>query len=296
MSNPTEKYSQRGIRNSNISTVIGISLVLFMIGIVLGGVLGLQDIQKQAKESLHGDVFFQPSLNESDIKSIEAKLKSWPEFKSIFYVSPDAAIDIFEGQSENEAEIKEIFDDQNPLPASLSYSPKESYATKEGMGKIKDKLLISFPDEISEVNYDPSSVETVNLGFKRFIFLILAIALILIVIAVAMINNTIRLSLYSKRFTIKTMQFVGAKGSFIRRPFLYQAFLQGIVSAIFGISLLLTLFYIIQNYFEILEISYSLQMFAILCAALIFLGVFITFISTWFALNKYLKMKLDDLY
>ena len=105
MSKPTEKYSKRGIRNSNISTVIGISLVLFMIGIVLGGVLGLQDIQKQAKESLHGDVFFQPSLNESDIKSIEAKLKSWPEFKSIFYVSPDAAIDIFEGQSENEDEI-----------------------------------------------------------------------------------------------------------------------------------------------------------------------------------------------
>ena len=92
------------------------------------------------------------------------------------------------------------------------------------------------------------------------------------------------------------MQFVGAKGSFIRRPFLYQAFLQGIVSAIFGISLLLTLFYIIQNYFEILEISYSLEMFGILCAILIFLGVFITFISTWFALNKYLKMKLDDLY
>ena len=267
-----------------------------MIGIVLGGVLGLQDIQKQAKESLHGDVFFQPSLNEADIKSIEAKLKSWPEFQSIFYVSPDAAIDIFKGQSENSEEIKEIFNGKNPLPASLSYSPKESYATKDGMYKIKDKLLNSFPEEISEVNYDPSSVETVNLGFKRFIFLILSIALILVVIAVAMINNTIRLSLYSKRFSIKTMQFVGAKGSYIRRPFLYQAFLQGIVSAIFGTSLLLTLFYIIQNYFEILEISYSLEMFGVLCGALIFLGVFITFISTWFALNKYLKMKLDDLY
>ena len=139
------------------------------------------------------------------------------------------------------------------------------------MGKIKDKLLISFPDEISEVNYDPSSVETVNLGFKG-LFFNLVIALILVVIAIAMINNTIRLSLYSKRFTIKTMQFVGAKGSFIRRPFLYQAFLQRIVSAIFGISLLLTLFYIIQNYFEIQRFLIHYKC-AILCAALIFLGV-----------------------
>jgi cell division transport system permease protein len=111
-----------------------------------------------------------------------------------------------------------------------------------------------------------------------------------------MINNTIRLALYSRRFTIKTMQMVGAKANFIRKPFMIQAILQGFVSAILGMTLLVTLFYSIQNYFDELAIAYSATLFVILGGSLIFLGVFITFISTWLALNKYLKMKIDDLY
>ena len=111
-----------------------------------------------------------------------------------------------------------------------------------------------------------------------------------------MINNTIRLALYSRRFTIKTMQLVGAKANFIRKPFMIQAILQGFVSAILGMALLVTMFYSIQNYFDELAITYSATLFVILGGSLIFLGVFITFISTWLALNKYLKMKIDDLY
>jgi cell division transport system permease protein len=111
-----------------------------------------------------------------------------------------------------------------------------------------------------------------------------------------MINNTIRLALYSKRFTIKTMQLVGAKSSFIRKPFLVQAILQGIVSALLGLALLTTLFYSVQNYFDELSITYSPKLFVFLTLSLISLGVIITFVSTWIALNKYLKMKIDDLY
>jgi cell division transport system permease protein len=118
----------------------------------------------------------------------------------------------------------------------------------------------------------------------------------MIIIAIAMINNTIRLALYSKRFTIKTMQLVGAKASFIRKPFLWQAIAQGIVSAILGLGLLVTLFYAVQNYFDELYITYSPTLFVILGSSLIFTGIVITLISTWVALNKYLKMKLDDLY
>ena len=118
----------------------------------------------------------------------------------------------------------------------------------------------------------------------------------MIIIAIAMINNTIRLALYSKRFTIKTMQLVGAPGSFIRTPFLIQAVLQGVVSAFVGLALLVTLFYSIQNYFDELSITYSPKLFVFLTVSLLTLGIIITFISTWIALNKYLKMKIDDLY
>jgi cell division transport system permease protein len=111
-----------------------------------------------------------------------------------------------------------------------------------------------------------------------------------------MINNTIRLALYSKRFTIKTMQLVGATSTYIRRPFILQAVFQGFISALIGLAFLLTVFYGLNNVLETIEISYTIESFILLVGILLLIGVIMTVISTWFALNKYLRMKLDDLY
>jgi cell division transport system permease protein len=253
-------------------------------------------VQKKAKESLQGDLFFRPEFNETDIKQIEQQLKTWNEFSDVFFISPERAIEEFSGSDESSKEILSIFEGSNPLPPTIGFKPKAEFATKEGMEGIKKKIMEAYPDEIEEVNYDENSVETVNLGFKQFVFLFLAVAILLIIVAVAMINNTIRLALYSKRFTIKTMQLVGATPAYIRRPFIYQSVLQGIVSAMIGISLLMTLFFALNNTLENFEISYSLDTFLILVGSIMLIGVIITVISTWFALNKYLRMKLDDLY
>jgi cell division transport system permease protein len=296
MSENAEEIGKKGLRTSYISTVIGISLVLFMIGLVLGGVFGLQSVQKQAKESLQGDIFFKSEMNDADIKQVELQLKSWKEFKDVYFVSPERAIKEFGGENQNEQEMLAIFSGDNPLPPTICFNPKEEYATKKGMEGIKSRLFSRFSEEIDEVNYDKSTVENVNLGFKQFVLLFLSVALLLIIVAVAMINNTIRLALYSKRFTIKTMQLVGATGSFIRKPFLWQAVLQGVVSAIIGLALLLTVFYAWNNVLVSLEINYTLTTFVMLVGSLIIIGIFITLVSTWFALNKYLRMKLDDLY
>ncbi len=296
MKSKAEKYNKLGLKSSYATTVIGISLVLFMIGLVLGGVLGLKSFEKQAKESLQGDIFFKPDVNINDIKKIERKIKPWNEFKKVFFVSSERAMKEFGGEGQSEKEILAIFNGENPLPATIGFKPKAEFATKKGMRKIKKKLLSRFPKEIDEVNYDKSSVENVNLGFKQFVFLFLSIALLLIIIAVAMINNTIRLALYSKRFTIKTMQLVGATGSYIRRPFIWQAIIQGIASAIIGLTMLLIVFYAINNLLKDYEITYTSNNFIILVSSVIGIGVIISVISTWFALNKYLRMKLDDLY
>jgi len=296
MSKKAEDYSKKGLRTSYISTVIGISLVLFMIGLVLGGIFGLKSVQKQAKESLQGDIFFKSELNDSDIKQIEEQLNTWKEFSDVYFVSPERAIQEFSGDSQVEQEVQAMFLDENPLPPTIGFNPKESYATSKGMSQIKAKLLQRFPEEIDEVNYDKASVANVNLGFKQFVVLFLSVALLLIIIAVAMINNTIRLALYSKRFTIKTMQLVGATSSYIRRPFILQAIFQGTISALIGIAFLLTVFYGLNNILETIEISYTIESFALLVGILLMIGVIMTVISTWFALNKYLRMKLDDLY
>jgi cell division transport system permease protein len=267
-----------------------------MIGLVLAAVFGLENVQRQAKESLQGDLFFMPEVNNADIKQIEQELKTWSQFSAVYFVSPDRAIEEFSGTDQNSGQILGIFEGDNPLPATISFRPKAEHATKVGMEKIKFALLKAYPDQLDEVNYDKSSVESVNIGFKQFVLLFLVVAILLITVAVAMINNTIRLALYSKRFTIKTMQLVGATAGFIRKPFILQSIYQGVISALIGLGLLLTLFYALNNVLSTLEISFSLESFLILSISLILIGIVITVISTWIALNKYLRMKLDDLY
>jgi len=291
-----EKASKKGLRTSYVSTVIGISLVLFMIGLVLAGIMGLDSLQRQAKESMQVDLFFKTGWNESDIKQVEQELKSWSEFAEVTYISPERAIESFSGSDQNTEEILAIYEGESPMPPSVTFKPKAAYSTKSGMLQLKAKLLKAYPDMIDEVSYDASSLEDVNLGVKQFAFLFLAVAGLLIIVAVAMINNTIRLALYSKRFTIKTMQLVGATGGFIRRPFLLQAIFQGIIAGIIGMALLMTLFFALNNVLDIIQIDLSLIELLSLFGAILLIGSTLTLISTWFALNKYLRTKLDDLY
>ena len=296
MEKKVEKYNKRGVRTSYVSTVIGISLVLFMMGLVIGGVLGLETIQRNAKESLQVDIFFRPNTSITAIKQIEQELKTWDKSKEVFYVSPEGAIEEFSGSGQDAKEILSIFDGENPLPPTLGFRPKAIYANKAGMLKIKKQLLTVYGDEIEEVSYEEASVKSVNLGFKQFVYLIGVISLLLIIVAVAMINNTIRLALYSKRFTVKTMQLVGATNAYIRRPFLFQAIIQGIVSSIIGLALLAGLFYALNNVLESVEIKFDEYSFILLISSILSIGLVITFVSTWLALNKFLRMKLDDLY
>ncbi|NDB35885.1 MAG: FtsX-like permease family protein [Flavobacteriia bacterium] len=294
MSEPIEKYTKRGIRNNYISTVVGISLVLFLIGIVLSGSMVLNSVQKQAKENIQCDIFFKSNVKDADIKQIELQLKNWKEISKIRFISSERALEEFTG---NEAdEIKVLFDNENPIPPSLCFNPIDAYSSKSGLKLIQNKLLKAFPEAVDEVSYDVSSVEEINLGFRQFAIIFLSVALLLIIIAVAMINNTIRMALYSSRFTIKTMQLVGATTSFIRRPFLFKSIRNGMLSALIALMLLVTLFYALNNILETIEITFSMTNVIILTSTLLFIGVFITFASTWFALRKYLRLKLDKLY
>jgi len=296
MSTSAEKYSKRGVRTSYVSTVIGISLVLFVISIIIGGSFALKSIQKQAKESLQADIFFKPDFSDADIKQIEQELRTLPYFKEVKYVDSEQAINEIKGLDQNPSDILEILNGEIAIPTNISFHPKEEYADLEGMKKIKEELLSKYADEIDEVHYNEESVSDVNLGFKRFVFLFAFIAILLVVVAIAMINNTIRLALYSQRFLIKTMQLVGATSRYIKKPFLTKSIIQGLISAILGLALFMLLVYIADNVMEVIEIALSLKMLLVLFAIIFTVGVLISYISTWFALNKYLRMKVNDLY
>jgi len=296
MASEVEKYNKRGLQTGYASVIVGISLVLFMLGLVIGAYFGLDNLQSSSKENVEIDLFFTPSLNDADIKLIEQELKQWEEIKSVWFVSPDRALEVFQDNEEQLNEIKSIFDGNSPFPPSVTFNPKSEHVSIEGLSAIKSKLLAEYPSQLAEVNYDENRVNEVNLGFLQWIYIFIAIGILLAIIAFAMINNTIRLALYSKRFTIKTMQLVGAKPGFIRKPFLWSAIGQGFLSAIIGMGLLMGVFYGLNNYMDGISVTYDLETFGLLLGSLLGIGIFISLLSTWFALNKYLRKRVDDLY
>jgi len=291
-----EKYNRRGVKTSYISTIIGISLVLFVVSIIIGGGFALNSIQEQAKENLQIDIFFKSGYSDADIKQIEIELRTWNYFKDVKYIDSDQAIRELLDLNDDPNSLIEVLGDELIIPTNISFHPKAKYANLHGITTIKGLLFEAYPEEIDEIHYNEESISNVNLGFKRLVFLFGLIAILLIFVAIAMINNTIRLALFSQRFLIKTMQLVGATSRYIRRPFLTKSILQGIVSATIGIGLFMLLLYVINNVLEIIEIELPLELLLLLFACILFLGILISFISTWAALNKYLRMKINDLY
>ena len=290
------KNNQISLTSNYISTVFGISLVLFMIGVILGSIILLKDVEKQFRENLQGDVFFLPIYNDADIKMVEQELHTWPEFKEILFVTPERAMsELFEESQLEDQSLFEI-DSMFMLPSSISFKPVAEFASLSGMEHIENKIKLAFGDQIESVNYDKQSIESLDKGFNQFTFVFLFITALLVGIAAALINNTIRLSIYSKRFTIKTMQLVGATGSFIRKPFLLNAVFQGIFSSLIGLSLAMTIFYALDNTIDTVEFTYSIESFILLSICVFSVGLFLTVFSTWFALNNYLRKKIDALY
>jgi len=294
MSESLEKYTRRGIRSGYFSTLIGVTLVLFLVGILLSGLFILQNIERETKEGLQGDVFFKADQSVENIQAIRQKISTWKEFKRVVFVSPDQALKQFSGAESDQ--ILEVLEGENPIPPTVSFNPSLPFATRSGMEKIRSRLLREFPMAVAEVSYDATSFEKVNGGFRQFLFVFLGIAGLLLIIAFALINNTIRLSLYSKRFTIKTMQLVGATRGFIRRPFLWQAFVSGVLSAMLSFGLLVGLYVGIVFYFDGIILQFSTENLIFLSGSLLIIGVFITFVSTLIALNRFLRIKLDKLY
>jgi len=291
-----EKYNRRGLKTSYVSTIIGISLVLFVVAILLGGAFVIKSVQQQAKENLQIDIFFKPEFSDADIKQIEQELRTWDYFKEIKYVDSDQAIRELTGLNDEPSNITSILGGELIIPTNISFHLHEKYANQNDITIIEEELLKAYPEEIDEIYYNKESIADVNLGFKRFVFLFSLIATLLVFVAIALINNTVRLALFSQRFLIKTMQLVGATPRYIRRPFLLKSIFHGILSAILGLALFLLLIYIINNVLEIVEIMIPPTLLLILFASILSLGILISYLSTWSALNKYLRMNINDLY
>ena len=291
MSKKDSKTYSRRIRSSYITSIISISLVLLLLGMVGLLLINGRNIRRQVMESIGFNVILKENVKEADIYQLQKILDAREYILSTEYVTKEEAALEME-QMLGEDFIR--FLGYNPLPPSIRIRLHQPWANPDSVMMIEQDLLQY--DSIEEVYYKKSLLYAVNENIRQISLVILGFSILLTLISVTLINNTIRLSIYSKRFIINTMQLVGATRSFIRRPFLFRGAASGFTGSVIALALLFTLVYLLQEEFEGVISLRDYDMLAILALGVILLGIVINAISTYFAVNKYLDIKIDKLY
>jgi len=283
--------SRSKLRSSYLTSIISISLVLFLLGLIGLLLLNARKLSDHVKENIGFSIFLKENIREVDIIRLQKRLDAMPYVKSTDYITKE------EAAKDYQQELGEDFTEflgYNPLPASIEVRFLARYANPDNIARIEKEILTY--EEVSEVFYQKSLIHLVNDNIRKISLIILAFSGLLFLIALALINNTIRLSVYSKRFLIKTMQLVGATKAFIRRPFLAKSASHGIYAAIIALlSLSAVIFFAQQELPGIVGFS-DPEILAVLFVGVIILGIIFNWISTFFAVNKYLRMRSDDLY
>lgn len=286
--------TKNGLRTAYASTVVGIVLVLSVLGIAAWIVLGINALKDQKVEALEVDLFFNHGVNEVELKQIETELSLKPYTLKAYYRSADEAWEITKAIVGDSA--LSVIGNENPLSQSVILNLKKEYIVLDSMQRIEAELMATYAGQLDEVYYREEAFNDINAGMKKFVYFILLVAVLLLIVAIALINNTVRLALYSKRFTIKTMQLVGATPRFIRRPFLWQAFWQGLLSGIISGALVFGFLILIEQFLPRIIYLTDINLFFIVLGGIIIFGILITVFSTGLALRKYLRLKLDRLY
>jgi len=291
MSAAEDRYSKRRMRSSYITVVMSISLVLFMLGILGLIVLQADRLSTHVKENIGFSVFLKEDVKEVDIVKLQKSLDAADHVKSTAYVDSDEAAE------QLAAELGEDFVDfleYNPLMASIDVHLHADYANPDSIAWIESSLLKN--PKVKEVHYQRDLVNLVNENIRKISIIIVIFSVLLFIIALALINNSIRLAIYSKRFVIKTMQLVGATPAFIRKPFVATGIGQGVIAAVIAIGMLTGVIFYSQHKLPELFKLEDVELFGTLFALVLVLGIIITWISTTLAVRKFLNLKRDRLY
>ena len=274
-----------------VTSSISTTLVLLLLGLVVFFVLGAHNLSVYVKENINFSILISDDMKESDILKLQKKLDKEPFVKATEYISKKQAL---REQTEAMGTDPQEFLGYNPFTASIEVKLHSDYANSDSIAKIEKKIKKN--TNIQEVLYQKDLIDAVNDNIRNISLMLLGLAVILTFISFALINNTIRLTIYSKRFLIHTMKLVGASWSFIRRPFLRRNFWIGVLSAVIADAVLWGAAYWLGSYEpELIRVITPDVMLLVSVSVLIF-GVLITWLCALLSINKYLKMKAGTLY
>lgn len=291
MASSFENYNKRRLISSYFSVVLSIFLVLFLLGALGLFVINSKKITNDFKENIPMTVFFDNDAKDSTISAFDTELKNAKFIKEYAFVHKDSA-------AKNNVDIvgKDFmkFLGFNPLQNSFDIHLKGDYVNADSIKKIERNIRKN--EMVSEIIYDKELVDMVNENVTKITFWILIISGILTVVAMLLINSSMRLSIYSHRFTIKTMQMVGATKSFIRKPFIWRSIKLGLIGSGLAIIGIIALAIYVDGLFPSLGIAKDYVSLGIVITGVLGIGILITWISTFFATQRFLNLKTDDLY
>ena len=291
MSTSFEKHQKRRLISSYFSVVTSIALVLFLVGMLGLLVLNAKSISDNFKEQVILTIYLEDNSKGVEIKQLEKSLAFSEYVKQTEFVSKESAADFMK------LEYGEDFLDDigyNPLKNSIQVNLKADYVTARRLDSISESILKK--NFVEDIKYDKDLVSLMNSNVKKISFWILIISVIFTAIAVLLINSSIRLAVYSKRFSIKTMQMVGATKKFIRRPFIWRSVRLGIIGSLIAVSAMAIALYYLNIAFPEFQMTKNKVSTGTLFASIFSIGILITWWSTFFATQRFLNLKTDQLY
>jgi cell division transport system permease protein len=291
MSSSYDKFQKRRLISSYFSVVLSVFLVLFLLGMLGLFIINSKKLADDFRENIAMTVFFKNEANDTIIKSFDAELKKAPFAKTFEYVSKDAAA---KQHTDIIGEDFVTFLGENPLQNSFDIHLKADYVYKDSIAKVESQLRKN--PMISDIVYDKQLVNLVNDNIKKVSMWILIISGFFTIIAVLLINSSLRLSIHSNRFIIKTMQMVGATKAFIRKPFVLRSVRLGMIGAGLAILALIGVLIYLESNFPDLGLLDDQLLIALVLISVFALGVLITWLSTYFATQRFLNLRTDDLY
>lgn len=291
MANRDNKIMRRRLANAYLSSVISISLVLLLVGVASMLLVNAKGVSDYFKENMQISVMMKQDVSEEDALEFKEDLDGQEFIKMTEFISKE------QGQQEMARMLGDDFLDVfevSPIPASVNVTLKAEYVSADSLEMVRGKIAES--PLVDSVEYQASLVDALNANLGKISFILAVFIGLMLFISFVLINNTVRLSVFSRRFTIHTMKLVGATRSFIRGPFLVQAAFQGVFAAFIAIFMLVGLLFFVKSQFVQMFEIFRLDLLLLVMGIVLVSGLMICLTSTWFTVNKLVSLKKDELY
>ena len=291
MGNSESKIMRRRLRNAYLSSIISISLVLLLVGIASLLLVNARAVSDYFKENMQVSVMMKQSVSESEALKYKDELDQMDFIRSSVFVSRE------QGRREMEDMLGQDFlsvFETAPIPVSIDITLNAEYVSADSIEVVKTRIMES--PKVEEVVYQRSLIDTLNANLSKISMVLSVFIALLLFISFVLINNTVRLNVFARRFTIHTMKLVGATKSFIRAPFMVQSLFQGVFAAFVAIMAIVVMLYFIRSEFQQLFEVFRLELLLVVMGIVVGSGIIICSLSTWLVVNKLVSLKKDELY